>query len=79
MDFLGIFLIVFGAWAFVSTISGIVANPAGGSVMAWFWRVMWLALGGYCLYSGYMKVMAPPPTLLGQVTGAVTGGRRRFR
>ena len=77
MDFLGVFLIVFGAWAVMTTISGIVANPAGGGIMGWFWRIFWIAFGGYCIYHGYMKVTAPPPTLLGQVTGAVTGGRRR--
>ena len=75
MDFFGIFLILLGAYLLTITISGIVGNP-GGSVMAWFWRVVALALGGYCLYQGYLKVVAPP-TLLGQVTGAVTGGRRR--
>ena len=77
MDFLGIFLIIFGAWAFVSTISSIVYNPAGGSIMAWFWRVIWLALGGYCIYSGYLKVTAPPPGLLSAVPG-MAGGRRKW-
>lgn len=79
MDFLGIFLILLGAYLLTITIAGIVGNPAGGSVMVWFWRVVALGLGGYCLYNGYIKVTAPPPTMLGAVTGAVTGGRRRYR
>jgi len=77
MDFLGIFLVILGAWILVSTISGIVANPAGGSIMAWFWRVVWLLGGCYILYSGYVKVTAPPPGLLSNVPG-MAGGRRKY-
>lgn len=79
MDFFGIFLILLGAYLLTITISGIAGNPAGGSAIVWFFRVAASVVGGYCLYQGYLKVMAPPPTMLGAVTGAVTGGRRRYR
>jgi hypothetical protein len=77
MDLLGVFLLILGAWAVVSTIASIVSNPAGGSVMVWFWRVIWLLGGGYVLYQGYLKVTAPPPGLLSAVPG-MTGGRRKW-
>ena len=77
MDFLGIFLILLGAYLLTITIAGIVGNPAGGSVMTWFWRVVALGLGGYCLYNGYLKVTAPPPGLLSAVPG-MAGGRRKY-
>ena len=77
MNWLGVFLIVFGAWILVSTIASIVTQPSR-SVMSWFWTVLWILGGGYALYTGYVKVTAPPPTILGAVTGAVTGGRRKY-
>jgi hypothetical protein len=78
MDFLGVFMILLGAYLLTITIAGIAGNPAGGTATVWFLRVAAIGLGVYCLYHGYTKVVAPPPTLLGQVTGAVTGGRRRY-
>jgi len=76
MDWWGVALLVFGGWILVSTISGLVANP-NRSPVSWFWNIIWLIGGCAALFYGYKKVMAPPPTLLGSVTGSVTGGRRR--
>ena len=76
MDWFGVFLLIIGGWILVSTISGVIANH-NRSATGWFWQIIWLIGGGYALYVGYQKVMAPPPTLLGSVTGAVAGGRRR--
>ena len=39
---------------------------------SWFWNLLFLAAGGYAVYTGYKKVMAPAPGIL----TPVIGGRR---
>ena len=39
---------------------------------SWFWNLLWLAAGGYAVYTGYKKVTAPAPGLL----TPIIGGRR---
>jgi len=77
MDFFGVFLILLGAYLLTITFAGIAGNPAGGTATVWFLRVAAIGLGLYCLYHGYTKVVAPPPSLLSAVPG-MAGGRRRY-
>ena len=67
MDWLGVFLLVLGLYLVWRAVSAIAKGSS-----SWFWNLIWLAAGGYAVYVGYQKVMAPAPGLL----SPVIGGRR---
>jgi hypothetical protein len=67
MDWLGVFLLVLGLYLVWRAASAIMRGSS-----SWFWNLLFLAAGGYAVYTGYQKVMAPAPGLL----TPVIGGRR---
>ena len=67
MDWLGVFLLVLGLYLVWRAVSSIMAGTS-----TWFLNLLWLAAGGYAVYVGYQKVMAPAPGLL----TPIIGGRR---
>jgi len=67
MDWLGVFLLVLGLYLVWRAVSSIMAGTS-----TWFFNLLWLAAGGYAVYVGYQKVMAPAPGLL----TPIIGGRR---
>jgi hypothetical protein len=67
MDWLGVFLLVLGLYLVWRAVSSIMAGTS-----TWFLNLLWLAAGGYAVYTGYKKVTAPAPGLL----TPIIGGRR---
>jgi hypothetical protein len=75
-DFLGILLVVVGAYILYSTIMGIVVDH-NRSIFGWLWQILWIGVGGYAVYAGYQRVFPPEP-IFPAIPG-LTGGYRRRR
>ena len=76
MDFVGILILIVGAYLVVSVIASLItARPM--TIMGWFWKIIWFGVGGYLLYVAKQRLMPPPPSILGMpITNPMTGGRR---
>ena len=75
MDVVGILLVLVGAYVLYQTVMGLVRDH-NRTVRGWLWQGLWLAAGGYALYSGYQRIFPPEP-MLPSIPGLSGGWRRR--
>ena len=76
MSWFGLFLLVWGGWIVVSTISGLVENHRR-SPTSWYWQIIWLVGGLAAVYYGFKKVTASPSVGLGIPVATPVAGRRK--
>lgn len=74
-DIVGILLVLVGSYVLYTTVMGLVSDH-NRTIWGWLWQGLWLAAGGYALYSGYQRIFPPEP-IFPSIPGLTGGGRRR--